>query len=355
MEVDVSALRVFGILAGAALILIGMLALRRAQPSAPFFSTIVFGGAGVALVSIFPQLATVLNDVLSIGAYPGSRLIALLLVAILVLWVLFSFQEARLVRTKEQVDRLIRYSAVKELSQSTEVAGKIPSGAIMAVIPAFNEADNIGGVLKAFPKELFGAPVTPLIIDDGSTDGTREVAEAHGAVVLRSPFQRGGGAAIRLGFDAAEKFGARIAVNLDADGQNDPAEMAGLIEPIIKGEADVVIGSRILGSHEITHWWRHVGVKLFSALFNSLMGARITDISSGYRAIRVDKLAGLRLMQDQYHTSEFLMMCAKQGYRIKEAPIHFRRRTSGTSKKGNELLYGFRFARALLTTWLRAG
>jgi hypothetical protein len=84
------------------------------------------------------------------------------------------------------------------------------------------------------------------------------------------------------------------------------------------------------------------------------MGAKITDISSGYRAIRVDRIRDLRLYQDQYHTSEFLVMCAKQGLRIAEAPISFKRRTSGKSKKGNEILYGFRFARALFTAWLRA-
>ena len=181
-----------------------------------------------------------------------------------------------------------------------------------------------------------------------------DVAKEGGAAVICSPFRRGGGAAIRLGFDIADVVDAKIAVTIDADGQNDPQELPGLVTPIIDDKADVIIGSRIRGAHEITRWWRHVGVKLFSWIYNALMGVRITDISSGYRAIRVDCLPRLDLLQDQYHTSEFLVLCAKQGLRISEAPIHFRRRASGKSKKGNEFLYGLRFARALYTAWLRA-
>ena len=351
---EISAFRLFGVLTGLILILVGVLALRRTRPSAAFISTIVFGGAGICIVALFPQLATVLNDVLSMGAYPGSRLIALLLVATVFLWMLHSFQAARLSKSSDQLDKLIRYNAIKEFSLTPSVAERIPAGCILCILPALNEEKSIGGVLQAFPKSLFEIPVVALIIDDGSSDKTRSVAESYGALVLQSPFQRGGGAAIRLGFDAAKKFNARVAVNIDADGQNDPGEMAGLVEPILKARADVVIGSRMLGSHEITRWWRHVGVKVFGFIFNALMGARITDISSGYRAISVDKLNRLQLFQDQYHTSEFLVLCAKQGFQIAEAPICFKRRTSGKSKKGNEFLYGIRFARALLTAWLRA-
>lgn len=351
---ELSTFRLIGLLAGLALMLTGALALRRAQPGAAFVTMIILGGVAICTASLFPGLVSVLNDILSIGSYPGSRLIAIMLIALFVIWIIITYQQARLAAHKDQIDRLIRHGAVKEFSQSPGVAERIPQGCALCILPALDEEKNVANVLQSFPDALFGAPVVPLIVDDGSKDRTKEVAEECGAVVLQSPFQRGGGAAIRLGFDVAEKFGARIAVTLDADGQNDPREMKALIEPIVNDAADVVIGSRMLGSHEITHWWRHLGVQVFSFIFTTLMGARVTDISSGYRAIRVDKIAKLRLFQDQYHTSEFLIMCAKQGLRIAEAPIHFRRRASGKSKKGNEFLYGLRFARALFSAWLRA-
>lgn len=351
--VELSTFRLAGLLAGLVFMLIGALALRRSRPNAAFVSMTILGGLGIGVVSLFPGLVTILNDILSIGSYPGSRLIALALVALFIMWIVLAYQQARLAIHKEQIDKLIRHSAIKDFSQAPGVEKRIPADCVLCVMPALDEEKNIASVLRLFPETLFGAPVVPLIVDDGSTDRTKEVAESCGAVVLQSPFQRGGGAAIRLGFDVAEKFRAKIAITIDADGQNDPREMEALIKPIIDNDADVVIGSRMLGSHEITYWWRHLGVQLFSLIFNTLMGTRITDISSGYRAIRVDMLGKLRLFQDQYHTSEFLVMCAKQGLRIAETPIHFRRRASGKSKKGNEFLYGFRFARALFSAWLR--
>ncbi|GAB4518823.1 MAG: hypothetical protein Kow00133_04170 [Amphiplicatus sp.] len=351
---DISNLRLAGLTLGAVSLWVSISRLRRAQTSNLAALMLGSGGAVVFLTSFFPGAVTVFSDFLTIGQYPGSRLIALLILASVTLWMAIAWLSGLAWKNKLQLDQLIRRIARNEFEQEYRSMRRDDAGCILCIIPALNEADNIGAVLDRMPKTLAGLPVVSLVVDDGSTDDTADVSRAHGALVVRSPFQRGGGAAIRLGFDVAELACARIAVNLDADGQNDPQEMSGLVKPILEDEADVVIGSRILGSHEITHWWRHVGVKLFSAIFNILMSTRITDISSGYRAIRVERLKDLRLYQDQYHTSEFLMMCAKLGLRIREAPIRFARRKSGKSKKGNELLYGFRFARALFTAWVRA-
>jgi hypothetical protein len=354
-EMDIlefSTFRLIGAAAGVVMIILAAIRLRRVHPNLSFSSLLGLGGILLLLISLFPAAATVLTEVLAIGQYPGSRLIALLIIAVTVLWIVSASFASQLVKNKDQLDRLIRHVAIREFSQAHGQEA-IPQGCVLAILPALNEEANIGGVLHKMPANIEGRPVVSLVVDDGSTDRTAEIAADCGALVIRSPFQRGGGAAIRLGFEAAERYGAAVAVNIDSDGQNDPEEMPGLVKPILADEADVMIGSRILGSHEITFWWRHVGVKLFSAIFNVLLGKRITDISSGYRAIRADCLRVLRLSQDQYHTSEFLVMCAKLGFRIGETPIHFARRASGKSKKGNEFLYGFRFARALLTAWVR--
>lgn len=349
---EISSLRLAGLIAGALVIIFGLRGLRKVSSLGPAAILMLFSGVIVSLIATFPSIATILTDILQIGVYPGSRLLALSIVSIAMLAVLCFAFGATALKSKEQLDKLIRHVAIREFQEVTPNAD-IPSDAVIAIMPALNEADNLGGVLKKMPSEIDGVPVHAIVIDDGSRDDTANVAKSHGASVIHSPFQRGGGAAIRLGFEAAERLKARVAVNIDSDGQNDPQEMSGLVRPILKDEADVVIGSRILGSHEITVWWRHVGVKVFSTIYNVLMGKNITDISSGYRAIRADRLSEFRLYQDQYHTSEFLVMCAKLDLRISEAPIKFSRRTSGKSKKGNELLYGFRFARAMLFAWAR--
>lgn len=351
-QIDFSAFRLVGLIAGFVIVAIGVRALRRVSAFGPGALFMIAGGAAVAATALFPGIATILTDVLQIGRYPGSRLLALLIIAVFVLGVAVMALLAQTAKGKEQLDRLIRHVAITDFV-ATRGDIDFARDTILAILPALNEEKNIAGVLARMPQTIEGRRVVSLVVDDGSTDATGAVAQANGAQVLRSPFQRGGGAAIRLGFEAAERAGAAVAVNIDADGQNDPQEMERLVRPILNQEADLVIGSRILGSHEITVWWRHVGVLLFSALYNFLLGQKITDISSGYRAIRVDKLRLLRLRQDQYHTSEFLVMCAKLNFRIAEAPIRFSRRVSGKSKKGNEVLYGLRFARALLTAWMR--
>lgn len=345
-----SDLRLAGLLVAIAC-LIGFGRLLRQSDANPA-AVLSLGGTGIGLmvVAIFPGTAGVLTDLLSIGRFQGSRLLALAVVAVLVLWLAVIFLLARSRRTAEQLDRLIRHVAVDTLSPEDRARAQ---DAIVAVIPAYNEADNVGHVLDRLLPEIDGQKVVAVVVDDGSDDGTAAVARRHGAIVIRNPFRRGGGAAIRAGFDAAIAVSADVAVTLDADGQNDPQEMPGLVRPILEDRADIVLGSRILGRHEITVWWRHVGVLLFSRLLNLLMGTRITDVSTGYRAVRVRALERLALRQDQYHTSEFLVLAAKARLRIAEAPIVFKRRLSGKSKKGNELLYGFRFAYVLLTSWLR--
>src|SRR6056297_1272380 len=287
-----SELRLVG-LAIALACLIGFGRLLRQSDANPV-AVLGLGGSGVALtmVAIFPATAGVLTDLLSIGRFQGSRLLALAVVAVFVLWLAVIFLLARVRRTAEQLDRLIRHVAVDTLAPEDR---RRAEGAILAVIPAYNEADNVGHVLDRLLPDIDGRRIVAVVVDDGSDDGTAAVARRHGAIVIRNPFRRGGGAAIRAGFDAAISVGADVAVTLDADGQNDPREMPGLVRPILADEADIVLGSRILGRHEITVWWRHVGVLLFSRLLNVLMGTRVTDVSTGYRAVRVRALERLAL------------------------------------------------------------
>lgn len=302
-------------------------------------------------VSIHPALVTVLRDVLALSDSQFSRLIAILILSNVGLWLLVLYTRYRWGAYREQFDRLVRRLGLQEFRDAyPEVTELAP---ILVCIPAFNEEQNLGHVLTGMPQAIDGWAVTTLVIDDGSEDSTVEVARKSGALVARNPINRGGGAALRLGFDVARHLGCSIVVTLDADGQHLPAEMTRLVEPIVKNQLDVVIGSRLLGHREKDSRFRLLGIHVFNAAIRVLSTVRLSDCSNGYRAFRVATLETLALQEDQFHASELIIQAAKKGARIGEVPVTVKRRLSGMSKKGRDLAYGFAFARAIIKAWWR--
>jgi glycosyltransferase involved in cell wall biosynthesis len=224
---------------------------------------------------------------------------------------------------------------------------------VAVVIAALDEEESIAGVLDGVMPEACGLRIAKLVVDDGSSDRTSEVATAHGAHVVRLERNCGHGFALRVGYQMAREHGARFIITLDADGQWNPHEIPGVLQPLADGEADFVIGSRVLGRAETDDQLRQAGVHVFARLVRFLTGVPVTDTSSGFRAMRAEVTATVRQEQVQYQTSELLIGAIYQGYRIAERPIVMRKRTAGVSKKGNNYLYGFRYARVILRTWWR--
>lgn len=224
---------------------------------------------------------------------------------------------------------------------------------VVALIAALDEAEAITSVIADVPGQACGLAVDTLVVDDGSTDGTDAVSRAAGARVLRLERNCGHGVALRAGYHLAREHGAHFIVTLDGDGQWDPKELPEVLEPVARGEADFCIGSRVLGRAETDDAFRHAGVHVFGALVRLLTGAQVTDTSSGYRAFRVEVPATVRQEQVQYQTSELLIGALAQGYRVTERPIVMRKRLAGQSKKGHNVLYGFRYCRVILRTWWR--
>ena len=224
---------------------------------------------------------------------------------------------------------------------------------VVVVIPALDEAECIGGVLDGVPKQACGLHVDTIVVDDGSSDGTGEVARAHGAHVARMERNCGQGAAFRVGYRLGREHGARYLVTLDADGQWDPADIPGVLQPVVDGEADFVLGSRVLGSAETDDAVRQAGVRVFATLVRLLTGVRVTDTSSGLRAMVAELTATVRQEQPQYQSSELLLGAIFNGYRVAERPIVMHKRAAGQSKKGRNALYGARYARVILKTWWR--
>lgn len=226
---------------------------------------------------------------------------------------------------------------------------------VAALICAYEEEDNLGGVLARIPEKACGLAVTPVVVVDGGEDATDRVAKEAGAVTFVFPTNLGHGVALRVGYDLCVSGGAQYVVTLDADGQNDPAEMETMLQPLVDDQADFVVASRRLGVDETQDRYRQLGVVWFAWLMNRLMGSHLTDTSNGYRALRASMLADVvpRLEQDQYQTAELLITAMSRGWRVTERPTVWHERASGQSKKGGNLLYGFRYAAVVLRTWRR--
>ena len=224
---------------------------------------------------------------------------------------------------------------------------------VVVVIPAFNEEDAIRPVLDDVPGEACGLAVDTIVIDDGSSDRTADVARDAGVYVAELDQNSGQGTALRIGYRLARELGAKYIVTLDADGQWDPADVSRMLEPILADEADFVLGSRVLGRTETDDSVRKAGVRVFAFVVRLLTGAQVTDTSSGVRAFLVEVTDTVRQEEPQYQASELLVGAICQGYRIAERPVVMRKRTAGESKKGHNFLYGLRYGRALIRTWWR--
>jgi glycosyltransferase involved in cell wall biosynthesis len=226
---------------------------------------------------------------------------------------------------------------------------------VAVVIAAYNEEPTVVSVIEDIPAEIAGLRTEVIVVNDGSADATATLAAGAGALVCDLSTNVGHGAALKLGYWMARKRGARIIATIDADAQYLPQELDRVVEPIAAGHADFVNGSRRLGNELTTDPMRHAGVIFFGALMSLLIGQRITDPASGIRGFRVEVPATVTLKQAQYQTSELLIGTAMAGFRIIEVPTTMRDRPVGATetKKGPNLLYGMRFARAVLGTWLR--
>jgi hypothetical protein len=153
----------------------------------------------------------------------------------------------------------------------------------------------------------------------------------------------------------AREHGAAYVITTDADGQYAVADMPAVLAPILEGRADFVTGSRILGHQQTRDRVRRTGVHVFAWLATVLTGRRFTDTSFGLRAMRAELTGTVTLNQRQYQSSELLLGVVSHGYRVLEVPGTMNLRSAGSTKKGSNLVYGRRYARAMVGTWLREG
>jgi glycosyltransferase involved in cell wall biosynthesis len=201
---------------------------------------------------------------------------------------------------------------------------------ITAILPAYNEEVSIGSIVLHTRQHTDRV----IVVDDGSTDRTAELAKLAGAEVIRHPTNKGKGAALRTGFELASQNGADIIVTLDSDGQHNPEEIPKLVALILKRDADIIIGSRYLnGNGKNTPYYRRLGQTILDKATNLNSGLRITDTQSGFRAFATHTIPLFKFKSNGLAIeSEMLTDAANAGLRIKEVEIGVRYDVAGSSE-----------------------
>ena len=205
------------------------------------------------------------------------------------------------------------------------------SGPVAVVVPVHNEAENLPATLAAMPRhQVPGMHI--IVVDDGSTDGSAEVARRHGAdTVVSHERNRGLGAALRTGLEAARSLDARAAVYIDADGEYPPEQIPDLLAPIESGEADYVLGSRYTGTREGQRLSRLIGNLVFTAVLCIAAGRIITDGQTGFRAFSRRALGCAEIIHDYNYAQVLTLDLLKKGMRLHEVPVTYRVRSKGKS------------------------
>ncbi len=241
-------------------------------------------------------------------------------------------------------------AALGVCGRSDETSPRLRGAGVSVVIPALNEEDCISDVVRAVPRP----PVTEtIVIDNGSDDHTAERARAAGARVVAESV-RGYGRACRAGVRALSPD-CGVVVFLDGDGSDCPELLPRLVGPILNGEYDFVIGSRLRGAREpgSMNLPQIVAGRLVGLALRSLYGVRYTDMCP-FRAIRREALEGLTMREETYGWNlEMQMRAARAGLRILEVPVNHRRRAGGASKVSGNLAATLKASARLIATLAR--
>ena len=207
----------------------------------------------------------------------------------------------------------------------------MPSERRIAIVPAYNEEQNIARVVEEL--HVFDPGIDVVVVSDGSVDRTAENAEAAGARVLRLPYNLGIGGAVQTGFKYAWEQGYDLAVRCDGDGQHVPGELPKVIRPVAEEEADIAVGSRFVSSDGYrSSASRRVGIRLLATVVSAIARQRVTDTTSGFQAL--NRRALELFAQDyphDYPEVEGMVMTIKHKLRLVEVPVQMREREHGRS------------------------
>ncbi len=205
------------------------------------------------------------------------------------------------------------------------------------IIPCYNEAENIARVVKNLQASVAGQALPGqgdyLVVNDCSTDGSAAICAREGFSYISLPVNLGIGGGVQSGYLYAAQNGYDIAVQMDGDGQHDPAYLASVVGPVARGEVDMCVGSRFITKEGFqTSAMRRAGIRLLSGLIRLLCGVRVLDVTSGFRATgrRLTEFFAHHYAQD-YPEPEAIISAVLNGFRVGEAPVVMAERMGGTS------------------------
>lgn len=225
----------------------------------------------------------------------------------------------------------------------------------LVLIPAYNEAARIAGVIESIRRVVPEIPV--LVVNDGSVDDTSGIASMSGAIVVTHPFNMGYGVAIQTGYKYASCNGYDYVVQLDADGQHDPACIPDLLAPVMEGEADIAIGSRFMGGSYTPPLARRLGMALFRTIVSAVTGRACTDTTSGFQAFNRDVITFFitDIFPVDYPDADMLIMLHRAGFRMTEVPVRMFENSDGKSMHSGlkPLYYMFKMLLSICVTLMR--
>ena len=224
---------------------------------------------------------------------------------------------------------------------------------LSVVIPIFNEEPTIGDVIKRLKATLrqIGLKHELIVVDDCSADKSLEISRNHSVRIYSLKQHMGKGYALRVGFTKAK---GEIIATIDSDGSHRPEELPLLLAPILRDQADFVIGSRFLNEKPVSaKKLNAIGVRLFNALIKVFTRTGVTDSQSGYRVMKSEILKTQQLKSGGYEIeSEMLVKTARRGFRVKEVPISFEQRTYGRSRL-DPIIDGFRILLSIVAAYIK--
>lgn len=226
----------------------------------------------------------------------------------------------------------------------------------LVVIPAFNESATIGTLVRRV--RALGPDLAAIVVDDGSTDDTSEIARDSGARVVRLPFNMGYGVALQTGYKYALREGYDCVIQLDADGQHEPADVPALLGAIERHEADLALGSRFISGRTYRPTLaRRIGMRIFRVLAFVLTGTRFSDVTSGFQALSRDLLRFFTSERypGDYPDADVLIMVKRAGFRVKEIPVRmYQKRAARSMHSGlRPVYYVFKMLLSISLTPLR--
>lgn len=292
----------------------------------PFFVIVLLFWIIVFIVSLNPDIINTLIESSSLE----NRAQFLLILTIPITVYLLYFQIVRNKSLSLNFRKTVRKIAISNFSG--KITNELNSLDLVIVIAAKNEEKTIGSVIEKIKSLQLPVSYEIIVINDGSTDKTEIIAENAGALVINHFFNLGLGAAIKTGFIASYLLKPKVIINLDADGQHDPKFIPQIFDEIKNG-ADIVYCSRFYDKNNYqTSKVRLVGNKFYNQLVNKLGNLDLTDVTSGYRGVRYEKLSDIFFVSETNFAIELCLRAAKNKLKIVEIPVDMSSRLHGQSQ-----------------------